>query len=170
MVPDGPWANCSYIPWAPRWAPKCCPEGLGGPRAVRNQYSAAMWACMRRPSTRRFANRTNQGSWRIFFILEQPRGSLMEWHPRFQEFIKSHKLYRVCVEMGRFGAQTAKPSWLYSAHEFIQELPNYQGAKSYQPGQNMLVDMVKTSDGTVQINGNHRMKGSQAYPKAFGKA
>ncbi|CAK0878342.1 unnamed protein product [Prorocentrum cordatum] len=94
----------------------------------------------------------------------------MERHPRFQEFIKSHKLYRVCVEMGRFGAPTAKPSWLYSAREFIQELPNYQGAKSYQPGQNMLVDMVKTSDGAVQINGNHRLKGSQAYPKAFGKA
>jgi hypothetical protein len=37
------------------------------------------------------------------FILEQPKGSLMELHPLFQEFCKHNKIYRKYIVMKNMG-------------------------------------------------------------------
>ena len=65
----------------------------------------------------------------IFWLLEQPSGSLFERHPRMQIFLKSHKVYKVRVDLGDFGAATQKPVWLYSFYSFIAKLPDYAKMK-----------------------------------------
>ena len=52
---------------------------------------------------------------RVFYILEQPQGSLLQFHPRFQEFLGMvRKLFRISVQMKDFGAPSQKSTWLYS--------------------------------------------------------
>ena len=38
----------------------------------------------------------------VCFVVEQPRGSLMEHHPRFEEFCIHFKVYRKCINMGEY--------------------------------------------------------------------
>ena len=54
---------------------------------------------------------------RIWWVLEQPVGSLMERHPAFQRFLKlpGIKVHRMTTSMLWFGAETKKPTWLYSS-------------------------------------------------------
>ena len=35
----------------------------------------------------------------VCIVVEQPRGSLMEYHPRFQEFLRCNKMYRTSINM-----------------------------------------------------------------------
>jgi len=50
----------------------------------------------------------------VFWILEQPRGSLLEMHPVIQALFTKHYIYRKFIRMGDFGGETEKPTWLYS--------------------------------------------------------
>lgn len=54
---------------------------------------------------------------RIWWVLEQPVGSLMERHPAFQRFLKLQgtKVHRLTTSMLWFGGETKKPTWLYSS-------------------------------------------------------
>lgn len=51
----------------------------------------------------------------IWVVLEQPKGSLMEHHPAFEYVMTKIVRWRKFIEMGRFGAETAKGTWLYSS-------------------------------------------------------
>ena len=50
----------------------------------------------------------------LFFVLEQPRGSLLELHPAMQKIFRKFQFYRKAIKMGNFGAGSDKPTWLYS--------------------------------------------------------
>ena len=50
----------------------------------------------------------------LFFVLEQPRGSLLEVHPAMQKIFRKFQIYRKAIKMGNFGAGSDKPTWLYS--------------------------------------------------------
>lgn len=50
----------------------------------------------------------------LFFVLEQPRGSLLEVHPATQKIFRKFQVYRKAIKMGNFGAGSDKPTWLYS--------------------------------------------------------
>jgi len=50
-----------------------------------------------------------------FWILEQPKGSLMQLHPRFQEFMGRITTFRHAISMGDYGAASRKPTWLYAS-------------------------------------------------------
>ena len=65
----------------------------------------------------------------ILRLLEQPKNSAMECHPRFQWLVKRLGVYRVSINMGDYGGETLKPSWIYSAHECINQLPTYMTQK-----------------------------------------
>ena len=50
----------------------------------------------------------------VVWLLEQPRGSMMEIHPAFQYFLSRVSAWRHSLSMGDYGARTPKPTWLYS--------------------------------------------------------
>jgi hypothetical protein len=50
-----------------------------------------------------------------FWVLEQPRGSMMELHPRFQEVLKNIRAWRHSLSMQDYGAPSPKPTWLYAS-------------------------------------------------------
>ena len=97
----------------------------------------------------------------------------METHPRFQEFVKCMRekgvaIFRVFVEMGWNGAESPKPTWLYSTHECLKNIKKYAISESNQ--RKPLVTKKRDSTGKLCITGNTALKSSQAYPPAFGAA
>ena len=61
----------------------------------------------------------------IWFVFEQPHGSLFEQHPRLQELFGVLHVHRKFIRMIDFGGPTEKPTWLYSrlsASQFVQGL------------------------------------------------
>ena len=50
----------------------------------------------------------------IFWVLEQPKNSLMEALPAFQAFMKRVRTFRHHIKMIEYGGPTEKPTWLYS--------------------------------------------------------
>jgi hypothetical protein len=98
------------------------------------------------------------------FILEQPKGSLMELHPMFQEFVKSNKVYRKYIVMQDFGAPTLKGTWLYSSMPWLGELDNYKSpSTSTGPAPEMVRKYIDAS-GKQCIVGGKDLKSSQSYP------
>ena len=53
----------------------------------------------------------------IFWCLEQPRGSLLEYHPAFQLLMAKVRVYRKFIRMIDYGAESEKGTWLYSGPE-----------------------------------------------------
>eukprot|EP00438_Fugacium_kawagutii_P033940 Skav225797 [mRNA] locus=scaffold396:178895:179188:- [translate_table: standard] len=51
----------------------------------------------------------------IFWCLEQPRASTMEYFPLFQALLKLVTVRRVTFRMSLFGGPTPKPTILYSS-------------------------------------------------------
>ena len=62
----------------------------------------------------------------IFFVVEPPKGSLMESHPRFVQFTRKFAVFRKFVATRDYGAETEKGSWLYSAHACIHDIDKYR--------------------------------------------
>ena len=48
------------------------------------------------------------------FIIEQPAGSLMPQHPRFQELMQKVPVTKHAMSMGDFGSRNRKPTWLFT--------------------------------------------------------
>ena len=60
----------------------------------------------------------------IWFVLEQPSSSLMEYHTLFQRFLKLVPLRKLRMNMGDYGGGSLKPTLLYSSHLVsIKRLP-----------------------------------------------
>ena len=51
----------------------------------------------------------------VWWVLEQPMTSTMEYHPLFQKVIKLLGMRKLLVSMARFGGPTDKKTWLYSS-------------------------------------------------------
>lgn len=52
---------------------------------------------------------------KVWWVLEQPKGSVMQDHPAMQFFIKQISCFRHYIAMEDYGAPTQKPTWLYSS-------------------------------------------------------
>lgn len=50
----------------------------------------------------------------LFWALEQPKGSLFEYHPQMEVVFRLVKCWRKHIRMSDYGAGSAKPTWLYS--------------------------------------------------------
>lgn len=51
----------------------------------------------------------------VWVVVEQPSSSLMEYHVLFQRLLKILPLRKLPMQMADFGADTAKPTYLYSS-------------------------------------------------------
>ena len=59
----------------------------------------------------------SRGCW---VVIEQPLNSVMQYHPRFQWMLQVHSWWRIVLDMGAFGADTQKPTVLFSSKEIIR--------------------------------------------------
>ena len=105
----------------------------------------------------------------ILVIWEQPKGSLMEAHPRFQQMLKRWRIHRTFLKLSDFGAESEKGLWLYSQFPFVKHIDRYQTGQSSTQLRS-LVKVYHNKDGETKICGNAYLKASQAYPKDFGRA
>jgi hypothetical protein len=53
----------------------------------------------------------------IWVVCEQPKGSLMQFHPCFEAVMDLVPLWRKFIRMGDFGASSEKGTWLYSSRD-----------------------------------------------------
>lgn len=105
----------------------------------------------------------------VLWVVEQPAGSFMQFWPRFEWFIGSRVMYRHSLKMWDFGANSTKPTWLYSNMPWIRQLDDFRPVLQ-ERSTKKLVDSWQASDGKQKCQGNRNTKGSQAYPRGFGEA
>ncbi|CAL1138490.1 unnamed protein product [Cladocopium goreaui] len=106
----------------------------------------------------------------IWVVCEQPKGSLMQFHPCFEAVMDLVPLWRKFIRMGDFGASSGKGTWLYSSRQEIEQLMEFQPQGIPQHERKSLVDFYVDSKGKQRVKGNAQLKLSQAYARAFGKA
>lgn len=102
----------------------------------------------------------------VWWIVEQPASSLMEYHPRWQWYVKRFAVYRVLINMGDYGAKTRKPSYLYSNMPWLGDLTGIV-ADCMRPVSVPLA--VRSPSGSVS-GISDSLKESQEYPTGFGHA
>ena len=110
-----------------------------------------------------------QGVW---WVLEQPRNSLLELHPRFQQYLRDHEVFRTGVDLGSFGSSTQKPLWLYSNKKWVGEISRYASRWWDSSMADLeLVQVRPDSTGALRVYGvPQSLHESQHYPPAFGEA
>ena len=100
------------------------------------------------------------------FIIEQPAGSIMFSHPRFQQLLRSMQIWQVRFFQGHYGATTNKLTMLWSNNR--QLLQTFKRGKPPAATEQLMVKYIDTS-GKVRSMGKKSLKLSQHYPREFGK-
>eukprot|EP00969_Alexandrium_andersonii_P294817 13031594-Alexandrium_andersonii.AAC.1 len=58
----------------------------------------------------------------VFVIVEQPKGSLMQYHEHLEAIYVRFGFFRHSIAMGHYGAESEKPTWLYSNKKIIGDI------------------------------------------------
>ena len=61
----------------------------------------------------------------VWWILEQPMSSCMEYHPLFQRVIRMLGMRKILVSMANYGGPTEKKTYLYSSILIVKKHPFY---------------------------------------------
>lgn len=107
------------------------------------------------------------------WLVEQPQGSLLEAHPRWQWLLGHIKAFRVFIWMQDFGHQRPKPTWIYSNMHWVGELVKYRMKDSRGCGKpaHAMVKKTAGSSGKRRVTGlSDKLKESQSYPQVVGEA
>ena len=106
------------------------------------------------------------------WVLEQPSGSTMQYHPRFNELLTRVKIYRTHVRMCEFGGDSVKGTWLYSAHKLIGRIGSYRTTDTVTelPVKKLTQQRLNYEGRFVTDGLRGDMKESQHYPPGFGRA
>ena len=76
-------------------------------------------------------------------------------------------LWRHSVNMGDFGADSQKSSWLYSSHACISHVDLFESTMVAATKKKLAATGVNGMTGKKTINGTEDLKGSQAYTPQF---
>ena len=107
----------------------------------------------------------------VLWVVEQPAGSLMQVHARFESLIETRCVYRHSLHMKDFGAASSKPTWLYSNKPWISDISALAPPLGSPHATHQLVDSWRDpGSGKLRCQGNSRTKSSQSYPEGFGIA
>lgn len=101
-------------------------------------------------------------------MLEQPRGSLLQYHPRLQWLMSMMRVWRFEFSMLDFGAPTLKPTWVYASDERCGDVRQHYVPRRPEP--RSMVRRYIDKRGRVVYAGSTDLKRSQAYPEGFGNA
>ena len=102
----------------------------------------------------------------IYTVLEQPMGSLMQYHPLFQRFLAKTTCYRHSLRMKDYHLPADKATWLYCSHKFVNEVDELKSTMLCEEVAEMTVSRYN-AEGKVVIDGGKDLKKSQAYTRAF---
>ena len=103
----------------------------------------------------------------VFFLVENPVNSLLEWSPRMQELAKKFELLRTTIQQGNFGAFSQKPTWLYTLDDAVDSIDDYEDPNRDKLS---LARKYESRDGRTSFAGTEHLKSSQAYTAKFGHA
>ena len=105
----------------------------------------------------------------VRWVVEQPRGSLLQLHPRFQDLLSTRRVHRSSWRMSDFGAQHATPTWLYS-NLSLNQLWFFRRRMVVQRRE-ALATVRTNAAGKLRVAGKREeLKASPAYPAGFGEA
>lgn len=102
--------------------------------------------------------------------LEQPVGSLLQYHARIQAILGVYTIYRHGFRMWDFGGASAKPTWLYSNRAWVSGIDKYKVQRMEADKKLDLVTKGVNEIGKKTYTGTKWLKTSQAYPRPFGEA
>ena len=105
----------------------------------------------------------------LWWTVEQPRGSLLFYHPRLQHVLRKVQVFKVAVMQWDFGASSPKPTWLFSNRAWIADVAQHKILRQSFT-KTVLVTTSTKADGSKAYQGNKNTKQSQNYPPAFGVA
>ncbi|CAK9058804.1 unnamed protein product [Durusdinium trenchii] len=105
----------------------------------------------------------------VWFCLEQPRGSLLEYHPLIQCVLKLIKIYRTHIRMSDFAANSEKGTWLYSNRKEIEDIVDYKPLRVPKRPRKQLVVHYLDRSGKWRIKGSRCLKGSQEFGRALAR-
>lgn len=105
------------------------------------------------------------------FLLEQPCGSHFRSFPHWRYFCKYIcRVWRQKVWMRHWGADSCKPTLLWSNSHFVQQLSLGKLTKEEKSGTVPLAKQYVDSNGVKRCHGvKRRLIKSQVYTKAFGR-
>ena len=109
----------------------------------------------------------------VFWIVEQPRGSVMWKYPAMAALIKRHGLDLVRLDMGAYGARCQKPTELLGTAPYLGSLTRLCTAEERRRLRDegvRTVHMWTDEDGERRCQGTDQLKSTQAYPEGFGAA
>jgi len=107
----------------------------------------------------------------IFFVIEQPKSSLMFNHPLLKSALEATGAIKIYVEMWVWGGRSTKGMFLYGTAPWLRELrAHYKVLR--QTNAHMLENLEKltTTDSRGKVTGRKQeLTESAAYPSAFGR-
>ena len=106
----------------------------------------------------------------VFFVLEQPSSSVMQFHPRLQQLFSRFRLYKCFTWLGAFGGGSPKPTVLNSAHDFVLRLYRPLDREQLFSHGHLMTKHYVDATGAKRCTGGSHLKLSQAYPRGFGEA
>ncbi len=105
----------------------------------------------------------------LTWILEQPRSSLMLYHPRLQEQMQMQTVFKANLCLGDFKAETLKPLYLLSNAPWIRDLTRWRRPPKFKFA-------VRTSQSRIDRSGRKRvdgisiaLKNTQTYSRKFAR-
>jgi hypothetical protein len=101
-------------------------------------------------------------------VLEQPASSVMQHHFRFQELIRNRRLWMSKHCLGMFGGESAKPIMLFASRPVMGNLDTFR-VRTWNPVSEGICKYHTDSEGIRRSTGSDGLKGTQAYPRAFGE-
>jgi hypothetical protein len=106
----------------------------------------------------------------VFWLLEQPASSVMQFHPRLQQFMGEFHIFRTHTWLGAFGGGSPKPTLLYSGHNLVHRLQRHLDRTADFEHAHLMTRKYVDGSGQKRCTGGSHLKASQAYPRGFGEA
>jgi hypothetical protein len=111
----------------------------------------------------------------VYYIIEQPRSSIMFQYAPFASFLQKHPALSICTEMGAFGMMAEKDMMLMGTAPYLPNLVRrltheQRKALREDKGRKVTSTVTVRADGVKSVQGGRDLKATQAYPIGFGCA
>lgn len=100
-----------------------------------------------------------------YWLYEQPGSSILWYHPRMEQFLRSNDAYRCWTWMGAWGGSSPKGTTLWSSSPEVKRMSRDLPDKVWQSD---MTRKTKLASGKLSVSGGSQLKESQAYTAEFG--
>jgi hypothetical protein len=107
----------------------------------------------------------------LSFIVEQPEGSLLEQHPRWQHLCRMTQVFRHTIRMWDYGAQSEKPTWIYSNFAEVAHIDMFKSGRLSRKRKHLeITHHFVDKTGVHRSRGGKDLKATQTYTEGFANA